>query len=123
MPVATAPRAINTTLKPQMNVSECSITVPNMRRLLDCRSSTVAPEIRETYPGTKGSTQGDRNDRIPATNAARGRGRPCIKVYCNNREGLTTGLILTFDLVAQCNLDATRELEVALKWRTNWRPA
>ena len=88
MPVATAPKAIKTTLNPQINVSECSITVPSMRRSLDCKSSTVAPEISDTYPGTRGSTHGDRNDRIPATNAARGRGRPCIKDYSNNRVGL-----------------------------------
>src|SRR5271157_221426 len=94
MPVATAPRAIKTTLNPQINVNECSITVPSMRRSLDSKSSTVAPEINDTYPGTRGSTHGDRNDSTPARNAARGRGRPCIKGYCNNRVGLTRPSIL-----------------------------
>jgi len=35
---------------------------------------TPAPEIRETYPGTKGSMHGERNEIRPAINAAIGRG-------------------------------------------------
>jgi hypothetical protein len=38
-------------------------------------SSTPTPEINETYPGTSGNTQGERNDSSPATNAAIGSGR------------------------------------------------
>src|SRR6202522_3511302 len=38
-------------------------------------SSRPAPEIRERYPGTSGSTQGERNEINPAKNAAIGSGR------------------------------------------------
>jgi hypothetical protein len=36
------------------------------------------PEISETYPGTSGRTQGERNERIPAINAAIGKGKLCM---------------------------------------------
>src|SRR5437899_10667720 len=48
----------------------------------DLSSSTPAPEISETYPGTSGSTQGERNDTNPATKAAIGSGRVDIQKYC-----------------------------------------
>jgi hypothetical protein len=38
----------------------------------------LAPEMRETYPGTSGSTQGERNETIPATNTAIGKGNEDI---------------------------------------------
>ena len=41
----------------------------------DLSSSTPAPEIRDTYPGTSGSTQGERNEIKPAKKAAMGSGR------------------------------------------------
>src|SRR5438552_2510586 len=69
---------MNTRLKPVTNVRELSIT--DFLNLLSCRfnSSTPAPEIRETYPGTKGSTHGDRNEIRPATKAAIGKGNDDI---------------------------------------------
>ena len=42
----------------------------------DFSSSTPAPEISDTYPGTSGSTQGERKEIKPAMNAAMGSGRP-----------------------------------------------
>src|SRR5271157_551157 len=48
----------------------------------DFSSSTPTPEIRETYPGTSGSTHGDKNEISPATKAARGSGRLDIGSYC-----------------------------------------
>jgi hypothetical protein len=44
-------------------------------------SSTPTPEISDTYPGTSGSTQGERNETTPAINAAIGVGF-AIRVYC-----------------------------------------
>ena len=43
-------------------------------------SSTPTPEIRETYPGTRGSTQGERKEIRPAKNAAIGSGRLDIQL-------------------------------------------
>src|SRR5271165_2896497 len=48
----------------------------------DFNSSTPAPEISETYPGTSGSTHGDRKEINPATKAAMGSGRLDIGPYC-----------------------------------------
>src|SRR5271166_5931283 len=84
MLVAAAPSAMKTTLNPSTNVRECSITVRSIRCSDDWRSSTLVPEIRDTYPGTSGSTHGERNERIPARNAAIGNGKLCIVIYCNN---------------------------------------
>ena len=42
-------------------------------------SSTPAPEISDTYPGTSGSTHGDRNEISPATNAAIGKGNDLFR--------------------------------------------
>ncbi len=97
---------MNTTLNPKTKVRECSMTVRSMRRSADCSSSTLVPEINDTYPGTSGSTHGDRNDKTPARNAARGRGKLCM-AYSNNAsilelsqnirlgaDGYTTDLVL-----------------------------
>jgi hypothetical protein len=37
-----------------------------------------APEIRDMYPGTSGNTQGERNEKRPAINAAIGKGKDDI---------------------------------------------
>src|SRR5215467_2506009 len=66
-----------------MNMSECSSTVFRSRRSCDSNSSALAPEISDTYPGTKGKTQGDRNEIKPAKNAAIGKGSDDIVSYCN----------------------------------------
>src|SRR5512146_2922755 len=63
---------MNTMLKPRTNISELRITL-GIRPLPPVRSSsTPTPEISDTYPGTRGNTQGDRNETSPATNAAMG---------------------------------------------------
>src|SRR5437588_8180107 len=76
--LATAPNTMNTRLNPRMNITEFSITerisLPSCWR----SSSTPAPEISDTYPGTSGSTHGDRNEINPATNAAIGKGNDDI---------------------------------------------
>src|SRR5207237_2694895 len=76
--LATAPSTMNTRLNPRMNITEFSITerisLPSCWR----SSSTPAPEISDTYPGTSGSTHGDRNEINPATNAAMGTGKDNI---------------------------------------------
>src|SRR5256885_10535852 len=80
--VEIAPKVTNTTLNPRMKPIEFTIT----RRIsCDCgafSSSTPTPEIRDTYPGTSGRTQGDRNEIRPATQAAIGSGRLDIRLYC-----------------------------------------
>src|SRR4026208_1871445 len=69
---ARAPAATKTTVKPSTKASDASrtcgrddrgFTVPRL-------SSSVRPEMTETYPGLSGSTHGDTNERKPATNAA-----------------------------------------------------
>src|SRR6267154_6089388 len=92
--VAAAPSITNTRVKPRINMSECNSTVFNNLRSLFCSSSTLAPEIRETYPGTSGSTHGDKNETIPARNAVIGKGNEDI--------GLSQ-LLKTKD-VLHCNL-------------------
>jgi hypothetical protein len=37
--------------------------------------------MREIYPGTNGSTHGDKNEMIPARKAAIGKGRLSIDIY------------------------------------------
>src|SRR5882757_4204737 len=76
--VAAAPSITKTRVKPRINISECNSTVFNSLRSLVWSSSTLAPEINETYPGTSGSTHGDRNDTIPARNAVIGKGNEDI---------------------------------------------
>src|SRR5271167_1017582 len=68
--LADAPKATNTTEKPITNANEDAIRLPrgfSPRR--NC--STPIPESIEMYPGTRGSTHGERNEISPATNAAR----------------------------------------------------
>src|SRR5471032_1787407 len=48
--------------------------------VLSC--STPTPEMRETYPGTRGRTQGDRKEISPATKTPSGSGRFNIDLYC-----------------------------------------
>src|SRR4051812_30065175 len=83
--VATAPKVMKTTLNPRMNVIEFSITERINLRSAACSDSTLAPEISETYPGTSGNTQGDRNESKPAAKAAIGKGRLDINYYCTAR--------------------------------------
>src|ERR1700732_651724 len=68
--LADAPKATNTTEKPITNANEDAIRLPrgfSPRR--NC--STPIPESIEMYPGTRGSTHGERNEISPATKAAR----------------------------------------------------
>src|SRR5882672_7539397 len=84
--VEIAPSVMNTILKPRMNAAEFSIT---LRKNCPCSvlsSSTPTPEIKETYPGTRGSTHGERNEINPATKAASGSGKVDIKFYCSGSD-------------------------------------
>src|SRR5438045_4891225 len=76
--LATAPSTMNTRLNPRMNITEFSITERITFESCCLSSSTPAPEISDTYPGTSGSTHGDRNEINPATNAAIGKGNDDI---------------------------------------------
>jgi hypothetical protein len=68
--VADAPRAINTTEKPITKATAFRMTrAISAPSPLARNSSIEAPESIETYPGTKGSTQGERNETTPATRA------------------------------------------------------
>src|ERR1017187_7689367 len=78
--VEIAPSVMNTMLKPRMKARELSINLRSRCPSVDFSSSMPAPEIRETYPGTSGSTQGERNEIRPATKAASGNGKLVIKV-------------------------------------------
>ena len=70
MKVAEAPIKTKTNENPRMNNTELStmIFVFFLSSLL--RESIETPEIKDTYAGTKGKTQGETNDSIPAPNAA-----------------------------------------------------
>src|SRR5947208_9067032 len=68
--LATAPSTMNTRLNPRMNITEFSITERITFESCCLSSSTPAPEISDTYPGTSGSTHGDRNEINPARKAA-----------------------------------------------------
>src|SRR5262245_17456165 len=64
---AVVPRIRKITLNPALKASElritaCRLLLPSLRR------STLTPEINEIYPGTSGSTHGDKNDKMPAAN-------------------------------------------------------
>src|SRR5580658_4192839 len=83
--VEIAPRVMKTMLKPMMNAAEFSITLRNSCPSFNFSCSTPTPEIRETYPGTSGSTQGDRNEISPATNTASGSGKLDIRFYCSGQ--------------------------------------
>jgi hypothetical protein len=63
-----APREMNIAEKPKMKAREF-VSVRNRIRVLSplpVRSSNEMPVINETYEGTSGSTQGERNDSTPA---------------------------------------------------------
>src|SRR5260221_5616684 len=83
--VEIAPRVMNTMLKPMINAAELSITLRKSSPSFSFSCSTPTPEIRETYPGTSGSTQGDRKEISPATKAASGNGKLVIYLYCSDR--------------------------------------
>jgi hypothetical protein len=57
-----------------MNMNEFRITERINLASVCFNSSTPAPEINETYPGTSGKTQGERNESNPAMKAAIGKG-------------------------------------------------
>src|SRR5208283_401731 len=82
--VEIAPSVMKTMLKPMMNAAELSITLRKSCPSCSFNCSTPTPEIRETYPGTSGSTQGDRNEISPATKAASGKGKLDISIYCSD---------------------------------------
>ena len=71
--VAEAPNNMNTSENPTIKlrapakIRRIELCVFSLRLL---NSSKDKPEIKEMYPGTKGRTQGERKDKIPAKNAA-----------------------------------------------------
>jgi len=81
--VEIAPSVMKTILKPMINAAELNITLRKSWPSFSFSCSTPTPEISETYPGTSGSTQGERNEIRPATKAASGSGKLCIAFYCN----------------------------------------
>src|SRR6202162_3120358 len=81
--VEIAPSEINTMLKPTMNAAELNITLRKCLPSFIFSCSAPTPDMRETYPGTSGRTQGDRNEISPATKAASGKGKLVISVYCS----------------------------------------
>src|SRR5215470_735633 len=83
---------MNTRLNPTMNIREFSITVRSTLSSRVFRFSILAPEISDTYPGTSGSTHGERKDNKPATKAAIGRGVPDIDVILAIPEWSPIGL-------------------------------
>src|SRR5271167_1469089 len=85
--VEIAPKVMKTMLKPMMKAAELIITLRKSWPSFIFSCSTPTPEIRETYPGTSGSTQGDRNEISPATKAASGNGRLVISFYCSEAFG------------------------------------
>src|ERR1700681_467696 len=82
--VEIAPKVMKTMLKPMMNAAELSITLRKSSPSFIFSCSTPTPEIRETYPGTSGSTQGDKKEISPATKAASGNGKLVISLYCSD---------------------------------------
>src|SRR5262249_45628431 len=64
---------MNVIENPMMNIIEFSKTVrkrdESFSRAFSCSSD--APEMIEIYPGTRGRTQGDRNETRPAMNAVK----------------------------------------------------
>src|ERR1017187_5867411 len=59
--VEIAPSVMKPILKPMKKAAELSITLRKSSPSFSFNCSTPTPEIRETYPGTSGSTHGDRN--------------------------------------------------------------
>src|SRR6266700_537751 len=69
-------------LNPAIKANEFSITFRRTDASCTFNSSTPTPEISDTYPGTSGNTQGERNETKPARKAAIGSGRFAIQRYC-----------------------------------------
>jgi hypothetical protein len=73
--VAVAPSRINTTEKPAIkkiefnNTARLSLLSQVVFSVLCPNSVKETPDMNETYPGTNGKTQGDKNEINPATNA------------------------------------------------------
>src|ERR1700675_3904451 len=82
--VEIAPSVMKTMLKPMMNAAELSITLRKSSPSFIFNCSTPTPEIRDTYPGTSGSTQGDKNEINPATKTASRDGKLVISFYCSD---------------------------------------
>src|ERR1700686_770045 len=84
--VEIAPSVIKTMLKPMMKAAELSITFRKSSPSFSFNCSTPTPEINETYPGTSGSTQGDKDEISPATKTASGNGKlviiSIVATYC-----------------------------------------
>ena len=94
--VEIAPSVMNTMLKPTMKAAELSITLRNRSPSFIFSCSTPTPEIKETYPGTSGSTQGDRKEIRPATKAASGKGKLCIGFLLYRLHGSCASRTMTF---------------------------
>src|SRR5208337_1200300 len=82
--VEIAPSVMKTMLNPRMNAAELNITLRKSCPSCNFSCSTPTPDIRETYPGTSGSTQGERNEISPATKTASGSGKLVIFLYCSD---------------------------------------
>src|SRR5208283_2159689 len=95
--VEIAPRVMKTMLNPMMKAAELNMTLRKSSPSFIFSCSTPTPEMRETYPGTSGSTQGDRNEIRPATKAASGNGKLVIELYCSDPIVTTNGRKLHFD--------------------------
>src|ERR1700728_4916872 len=98
-------------LKPRMNPIEFTIT-----RRIRCAcgafsSSRPAPEIRERYPGTRGSTHGERNEMSPAKKAASGSGRlvMCSLLYLYSSSRLSSSRLSS--LVSQADCEASCQIK------------
>src|SRR5688572_16272547 len=66
---AVAPKVRNITDKPALKASEFAITARREFAAPSFKWSTLTPDIKEMYPGTRGKTHGDRNDSSPPANA------------------------------------------------------
>src|SRR5215469_3251742 len=106
--VAAAPSATNTRVNPRIKVREFTITALIRLAFSAWSSSTEAPEINEIYPGTSGSTHGERNEASPATKAANANGRLCIGRN-STRLDPEDGPFLGYDLDFATDKKATRE--------------
>src|SRR6266576_873134 len=83
--VEIAPSVMKTMLNPIINAAELNITLRKSCASLSFNCSTPTPDIRETYPGTSGSTQGEGYEISPATKTAGsdGNGKLVISLYCS----------------------------------------
>src|ERR1700680_1612050 len=97
---------MNTTLKPRMNAMEFSMTLRSRWDSCVLSCSTPTPEISETYPGTSGSTHGERNDTSPARKAAMGRGRVFITESFYLSRPFTQRISAAMDLFMRGLLDS-----------------